>query len=306
MTMPRRIIPGKTYLLSRRCTQREFRLSPAGKVPLLFAYALALIAERYGVEVHIAVCMGNHYHLVLTDRLGRIPDFARDFHSITARAINSMQGEWEAMWSSGRVSLVELVDVGDLWRKLIYVLANPVEAGLVHRLSDWPGFATRPIEHERAPKVFRRPKIPFLRRSTMAPEATLRLTVPTMLGEMTPKAFARELRERLAIREAEIRAVRKVEGRRIAGARRVANQPPTSRPRSKALRRGLDPAIAAKDAPKRVAALRALRVFRDLYRRALELWRKHLHPVVFPYGTFKMRNHPGVLIAAPPPQAFAA
>ena len=67
-----------------------------------------------------------------------------------------------------------------------------------------------------------------------------------------------------------------------------------------------DPAIAAKEAPKRVAALRALRVFRDLYRRALELWRKHPYPVVFPYGTFKMRNHPGVLIAAPPPQAFAA
>jgi len=306
MTMPRRVIPGKTYLLSRRCTQREFRLSPAGKVPLLFAYALALITERYGVEVHIAVCMGNHYHLVLTDRLGRIPDFARDFHSITARAINSMQGEWEAMWGSGRVSLVELVDVEDLWRKLTYVLANPAEAGLVHRLSDWPGFAIRPIDHERAPRVFQRPKISFLRRSTMAFEATLHLTVPRMLGEMTPKAFARELRERLAVREAQLRATRKAEGSRILGAIRVADQPPTSRPTSKAQRRGLDPAIAAKDTHRRIEALKALRVFRALYRRALELWRKHKHPVVFPYGTYQMRSHPGVIIAAPPPQACAA
>ena len=306
MTMPRRVIPGKTYLLSRRCTQREFRLSPAGKVPLLFAYALALITERYGVEVHIAVCMGNHYHLVLTDRLGRIPDFARDFHSITARAINSMQGEWEAMWGSGRVSLVELVDVEDLWRKLVYVLANPAEAGLVHRLSDWPGFAIRPIDHVRAPKVFRRPKIPFLRRSKMAPKATLRLSVPTMLGEMTPKAFARELRERLALKEAELRASRKGAGQKIKGVRGVIDQATRSRPTSKVPRCGLDPAIAAHDTPKRVEALRALRIFRDLYRRALELWRKHTHPVVFPYGTFKVRNYPGVIIAAPPPQVAAA
>jgi hypothetical protein len=119
-------------------------------------------------------------------------------------------------------------------------------------------------------------------------------------------ASATASRERLAVREAALRAARKVEGDRISRASRVANQHPTSRPKSKAARRGLDPAIAAHHTPKRVEALRALRIFRDLYRRALELWRKYKHPIVFPYGTFKMRNHPGVIIAAPPPQASAA
>jgi len=33
MTWPRRIVPGTTYLLTRRCTQRRFMLVPRGIVP---------------------------------------------------------------------------------------------------------------------------------------------------------------------------------------------------------------------------------------------------------------------------------
>ena len=38
MTCPRRIVPGTTYLLTRRCTQRRFTLVPRGRVPKLFGY----------------------------------------------------------------------------------------------------------------------------------------------------------------------------------------------------------------------------------------------------------------------------
>lgn len=306
MSMPRRIIPGTTYLLTRRCSRREFRLWPGGKVPLVFAYVLAVVAERYGVEVHLALLMDNHYHLLVTDPRGDLPKFTRDLNSITARATNSLEGRWEAVWNSSRMSQVELVGAEDIWRKLVYVLANPAAADLVDSLSHWPGFVTRLVDHERAPRVFKRPKIPFFARSKMPASGTLHLTIPRVFGEMTPGAFTRELRERLARREAELRAARRAEGRRVMGASRLRRPPRTSGPTTEAPRRQRDPAIAAKDTSQRVAALAALRHFRDLYRRALEAWRKASGPVVFPFGTYKLRDYPGVAIAAPPPNLVAA
>ena len=89
MTCPRRIVPGTTYLLTRRCTQRRFMFVPRGIVPKLFGYCVALAAERHGIELHAATCMSNHYHAVLTDPEGRVCEFARDVHSLTARALNA-------------------------------------------------------------------------------------------------------------------------------------------------------------------------------------------------------------------------
>ena len=45
MTCPRRVVPGTTYLLTRRCTQRRFMLVPRGLVPALFGYCIALAAK---------------------------------------------------------------------------------------------------------------------------------------------------------------------------------------------------------------------------------------------------------------------
>ena len=47
MTCPRRIVPGTTYLLTRRWTQRRFMLVPRGLVHKLFGYRIAL-AEPQG------------------------------------------------------------------------------------------------------------------------------------------------------------------------------------------------------------------------------------------------------------------
>ena len=48
MTYPRRVVPGTTYLLTRRCMHRRFTLVPRGVVPKLFGYCVALAAERHG------------------------------------------------------------------------------------------------------------------------------------------------------------------------------------------------------------------------------------------------------------------
>ena len=151
MTYPRRVVPGTTYLLTRRCTQRRFMLVPRSIVPQLFGGCVALAAERHGVLVHAVTVMSNHYHAVVTDQHGNIPEFCRDVHSLSARALNAHLGRWEALWSAQRLSLVELVDAPDVWDKLVYTLTNPVEAGLVSRSSEWPGLRTRASLNRGAP-----------------------------------------------------------------------------------------------------------------------------------------------------------
>jgi hypothetical protein len=110
---------------------------------------------------------------------------------------------------------------------------------------------------------------------------------------------------RVAEREAELRAERRAAGRRVVGAREIRQLRHEHSPQGKAVRRGRDPAIASKDKPTRVQALRALRAFREAYRRALNKWQSHQAPVTFPYGTFKMRDYPGVVIGLPPPGLLA-
>jgi len=306
MTLPRRIIPGTTYELTRRTTRQEFRLLARREEIELMGYALAVCSRRYGVEVHAAMCMPNHYHITASDPLGRIPDFQRDFDSLTARALNAEHGCQEAMWSSRRASQVTLVEPEDIWRKLVYTLVNPAKAGLVGKLSDWPLFKTRPIEVTRPPQVFRRPKLRFFTKDSKMPEeATLELTVPKALGDIADDDFAEELQTRVAAEEAKLRAERLAVGDRVKGARAIKLLKPTDSPQTQAPMGGLDPAIAAKRKSVRIEALKALRAFRDAYREALVKWREQAGPVTFPYGTFQVREYPGVLIGLPPPGGLA-
>ncbi len=306
MTWPRRVVPGTTYLLTRRCTQRRFMLVPRGIVPKLFGYCVVLAAERHGIQVHAVTCMSNHWHAVVTDPHGRIPEFSRDVHSLSARALNAHLGRWEALWSSQRLSLVELVDGPDVWDKLVYTLTNPVEAGLVARSSEWPGLRTRPVDMTRDPRIFKRPRTAFFRRSRLPREVRLQLTVPAMLEPSDPHAFALELQARVGAREAAIREQMETTGRAFMGRHGVKRQRRDARPKAHELRRGRHPAVASRDPTRRFGALERLRRYRDAYRAALERWRKGAGPVRFPEGTYKMRDYPGVIGDRAPPLSCQA
>ena len=86
MSLPRRVLAGKTYLLTRRCLGRRFLLRADPELNHLFAYCLALSAERHGVEVQALCVMSNHYHLVVTDVRGVLRNeglvFARDWRDV--------------------------------------------------------------------------------------------------------------------------------------------------------------------------------------------------------------------------------
>ena len=77
------VLPGRYYLVSRRCTQRQFLLKPSKEVNRAFLFCLAVAAQATGVQVHVIMVMSNHYHLIVTDPFGLLP------HVRTPRAISS-------------------------------------------------------------------------------------------------------------------------------------------------------------------------------------------------------------------------
>jgi REP element-mobilizing transposase RayT len=128
MTAPRQVLPNATYLTTRRCLDRMFLLRPAALVNSVFEYVLAVKATEYGVLVHAYCVLSNHWHCVLTDPHGRLPEFQRDLGSTIARALNAAHGRWESFWAPGSYSAVALQTADDVLGKMAYVLANPVVA----------------------------------------------------------------------------------------------------------------------------------------------------------------------------------
>ena len=139
MTLPREVIPGRFYMVTRRCTQRLFLLRPDTETNNAFLYCLADAAHRFGIDVLLPCAMSNHHHTVIYDRRGTLPAFTEHFHKLLAKCQNALRGRWENLWSTEQVCVVHLVDPADVMRKLVYVASNPVKDRLVERVHHWPG-----------------------------------------------------------------------------------------------------------------------------------------------------------------------
>src|SRR5678815_1571358 len=140
--LPRQVLPRRFYLVTRRCTQRQFLLRPDPETNNAFTYALIEAAQRTQIEVLLPCAMSNHYHAVIFDRFGRYPEFIEHFHKLLARSQNALRGRWENFWAPGQASVVRLVDRHDVLAKLVYVATNPVKDYLVERVHHWPGVNT--------------------------------------------------------------------------------------------------------------------------------------------------------------------
>ena len=287
MTAPRQVLPGITYLVTRRCSERRFFLRPSPAVNELFLYILAVAAARFGILVHAYCVVSNHFHLVVTDPQARLPDFHQFLDALVARAMNCLLGRWESFWDPGSYSAVRIENASEALEKMVYVLANPVAAGLVRRGSEWPGLWSDPRRIGGAPIVASRPEGFFRKNGPLPDTAELRL-VP-------PPGFERDetLADALActLRRAEDHAAAALgrDGRSFMGVARVLAQRPTSRPATLAPRRGLDPRVACRNKWGRIEALRRLADFVDGYREALAAWRAGVRDVLFPPGTWRMR-----------------
>jgi len=283
MTRPRQILPGTTYLLTRRCLQRQFLLRPSAVTNAIFQYLLAVAAQRHGIRIHAYCVLSNHFHLVVTDPRGRLPAFKQLLDGLVARAVNAALGRWETFWAPASYSAVTLATPQDVLEKAAYVLANPVAAGLVRRAREWPGLWSDPARLGRGAVTVERPAGFFRKTGTMPKTAELTLEPPP--GFDSAQAFAAQLEEAVAAAEQRHAA----SGRTFLGAVKARTQSPWSRPRNREARRGLQPRVAARDRWGRVEALGRLAGFLAEYRDAWRAWANGARDVLFPAGTYAMR-----------------
>jgi putative transposase len=297
VSLPREILSGTTYLITRRCLARTFLLRPSRRVNAIIAFCLAVAAKRTGVLVHACCVLSNHYHLVVTDPDARLPEMMRYFNEFVAKGINQLLRRWEVVFKPGSYSAVRLETREAVLDKLAYVLANPVSAGLVAHSHLWPGLRLGPSSLGRE-LAFERPKGFFRTEGPVAENASLQISKPPALCELTDAQYKAEVEETIRARESESRQAATEAGRRFLGRRAVLEQDPEGSPNTPASHREINPRIACRDRWKRIEALQRLRQFVDDYRRAYHLFRQGLRMVLFPRGTYRMRVFYGVACAS--------
>lgn len=299
------MLPGTTYLISRRCTQRQLLLEPSEATNEVFKYVLALSASRHGIQVHAVCVMSNHFHLVATDPDGVLPAFLQLLNGFVARAMNKVLHRWESFWAPSSYNAVTLATPQDILDKVAYTLANPVAAGLVTRARDWGGVWTAPKDIDGGRIEASRPDTFFRTRGGLPDVATLELTPPP--GFDSARDFVENLESALASREQaalldsapgdlDFRPAPPSEGN--LGARRRKSSEEASKgirtPATPAPRRNLRPRFAARDRETHQLLASRLRQFLCAYREAWAAFKKGSEQVVFPEGTYWMRVAHGV------------
>lgn len=294
VTLPRQILPGTFYLLTRRCVQRQFLFRPDEETNNAYAYCLAEAAERFQIELIAAQMMSNHHHVTLFDRFGRVIEFTAHLHGMLAKCQNALRGRWENAWSTESPSLVELIDPEDVIAKAVYTATNPVLDDLVDRVDHWPGPKTVPALLRQVPLEAVRPHYFFRDDGPMPDRVSLRFVIPAELGEHD--VVLAGLRERIAAVESQETHRRNESGKRIVGRRGILRQSWRESPVSREPRRNLKPRVAARWKWSRLEALRRNREFVDAYRAARTAWLTK-RSTIFPAGTYWLARFAGVPVA---------
>jgi len=270
-------------MVTRRCAQRTFRLRPSPITNDIVRYCIAFAASKTGVLIHAVCVMSNHMHIVLTDVLGRLPDFVRELDRMLAKVMNALQGQWESLWSAEAPHYLELASDEDVVRKMAYVIANPVAAGLVEHPEQWPGilrWATSGAIEELA----ERPTTFFRANGPCPKEVPLVVTAPHDI-ECLDEQVRAEVERLVGLAHAEMQQ----KGIPFLGPQRVLKASFRRRATRMEQKRGIVPRVAAKSMFLRAAVLAAYRGFLTDYHAAMARCRGGWRDVVFPDGTWWMR-----------------
>jgi putative transposase len=304
MSMPREIVPMRTYLISRRVVLRHFLFRPDSAIVQLILYTLAVCARRFGLEVHALCAMSNHLHLVATDVQGLLPCFLHDFHRAIALGTKVLR-KWDgSVWDSASTSVVRLETPAVVVEKIAYVLANPVTAGLVRYAHEWPGAKVR-VENigigllsESRPAFYFDPENP-----DWPAHASIPIALPPNIA-MDGAAFREAVAVEVARCERAVHEELQRNGQRVLGPEQVRAVSPYEKATSHEPLRDCNPTFAAGHEQEGAwqGAAAAVRAFRTAYRAALKRWRGGARDALFPVGTWWMRvfHHAGVNAPALP------
>lgn len=274
-------------MVTRRTTQRQYLLRPDRDIRQAFRYCLARAVQKSGVLLHAVVVMSNHYHIICTDPLGKLPVFTEELNKMVGRCLNNYHDRSENFWASGvQPSQVTLENEEDVLAETVYAIVNPVEAGLVRSHQEWPGellFQPGRYQAKRPTFFFRQGR----GKRTLPEKLELELVAPPI--DSDPRVALRLVQDMVRAKERAIRAEFKQSGRAFLGAARIKARQPTDSPKTLAPRRLLSPKLAGKTKSVRIELIARFKLFVEEYRAARGRWLDGIRTVLFPPGTYAMR-----------------
>ena len=314
VTPPRFVVPGQLCFVTGRAVGRMFRFVPQREVVRVFEYLFAVAAERFGMQIHEVLCMSNHFHVLMTDVEGRLPDFMGFFDSLLARSLNALRGSSGSVFEKG-YGRVEVTDEAKAVEHAVYTLANPCAADLVRRSKHWPGFTTLRMAYGEARRI-ERPKLGLWRRAllerhrkqrrnpkrarhrgkkSVLPEVVeLRLVRPPVFTELSDAQLRADVLRRLDARELELIAARLQRGQEVLGAAKVIAQPWYGFPGRPEDMFATNPGVSGRDKWARIEALGRRREFEAAHARARACFLAGDRGVLWPAGTWLMRVRYGL------------
>lgn len=118
----------------------------------LFLDLLGKLVERFDIEVHAYVLMGNHYHLLLKTKDANLSRAMQWFGTSYTRKFN-LENSTGGHLFQGRFKSIIVENDTYLLRLSCYIHRNPVRAGLVERLADyqWSSYGFYAYKNKKAP-----------------------------------------------------------------------------------------------------------------------------------------------------------
>ncbi len=264
------------WFVTDRIADELFLLRPDPVLNAAILVALCAAIAATGVGVVAFVVMGNHWHLVLrtTDDPTSLSRFMQLLKSSVALAVNEERDRHGPVWGD-RYHAQPILDDESLLARMLYVLMNPVAAGIVATADEYPGLSS-------------------LEANVGIPTACGEVEVPIELPPQWAELDATELsvqrawiRNELRRREAEAKASRIARGLARPKPERCLQIDPFGRP-PRPDRKPAPPCFAATELARK-AFLEVRRAFVEAFLAASEAFRSGVLDVMFPAGSFPPR-----------------
>ncbi len=293
-----------SFLTTRtRCSELWF-VNNKSLENVILAYG-AKYQARYEVELFALAIEGNHLQGAARFPNGNRADFMRDFNSSVARAVPRYVADYSGgrLWGR-RYSAEFLPAPEDIEEYFFYTVLQPVQDGLVERISDYPGYN---CFHDavwgiaRTFKIVRWGEYHAAKRhnsrvssANFTESVTLRYNRLPGYEHLTQKAYAKLMQEKLEARRLKIVAHRRKNGLGFAGQAALRAIKPGSLPHiTKTSTRYSHRPRVLSICPKRRARTRAwyFEIYFS-YKKASSEFRAGNFEVIFPEGTYPPRPPP--------------
>ncbi|NVL89600.1 MAG: transposase [Desulfobacterales bacterium] len=144
--------PGALYhVLSRGNDHQDIFLSEKDKQ--LFLEIIGELTERFSVEAYAFVLMNNHYHLLLKTVRPNLSKAMQWLGTAYTRRFN-LQNNKSGHLFQGRFKSILIENDAYLLRLSCYIHRNPLRAGMIKRLADYPWSSYRYYAYKKKPPAW--------------------------------------------------------------------------------------------------------------------------------------------------------